>query len=95
MQVVAHIVSNRKDRSDNERFLEAVALIEDYQLSGTVDWIFHQLIPNQVEIIKSQGITENSLIIERLCPKDKALIIEVVEAAFLGLQPIIPCKRQP
>ena len=94
MQVVAHIVSNRKDKSDNERFIEALALIEDYQLSGTVDWIFYQLIPDQVEQIKTQGITDNSLIMERLCPKDKALIIEVVEAAFLGIQPIIPCKRQ-
>jgi hypothetical protein len=92
--VVAHIVSNRKDKSDNERFIEALALIEDYQLSGTVDWIFYQLIPDQVDIIRRQGITDNALIIERLCPKDKALIIEVVEAAFLGLQPIIPCKRQ-
>jgi len=94
LQVVAHIVSNRKDKSDNERFLEAIALIEDYQLSGTVDWIFYQLIPDQVEQIRRQGITDNALIIERLCPKDKALIIEVVEAAFLGIKPIIPCKGQ-
>jgi hypothetical protein len=92
--VVAHIVSCRIEKSDNERFLEALSLIEDYQLSGTVEWIFYQLIPDQVEKIRQQGITENAVIIDRLCLKDKALIIEVVEAAFLGLQPIIPCKRQ-
>lgn len=92
--MVAHIVNRRKEKSDNERFIEALALVEDYQLSGTVDWIFYQLIPDQVEIIRQQGIANNAEVIERLCLKDKTLIIEVVEAAFLGLQPIIPCKKQ-
>lgn len=94
MQVVAHIVGNREEKSDSERFLEALSLIDDYELSGTVDWIFHQLLPGQVDAIKRQGITDHALIIEHLSPKDKTLIIEVVEAAFLGLQPITPCKRR-
>lgn len=90
MNLLIDFIEQGDDKSQDERFVDALNLVEEYEMEAMLGWTMRQLF----SIDTSDCPIKNIHLALELNSKNKEILVAVIETALLGL-PDLPVNPLP